>query len=318
MSIEFKKPSIAEIEGFIQKELKDKPYDSLRIQRDEIVVDPIYTEASNPVHIPKFLEYNLHFQFFAIENSKIEETNQHILSALNSGISGLILDFQNSKMEEFEFDILFKDVHLPYLHLDFRALNEYDSLVSWIQKCFPDIPKHQMAIPSIKAYSQAIHIENQDFIAAAAKFLSSISKNSGSQFIYIELSGDYFWDLSKIRAFKILLGNLVKLEDCQGQFIVVGESSTHNKSTEKPENNILQLTTEAMSGIIGGCEGIWIKPFDFESNKLNLFSNRMSQNIYNIILEESHLDFVQDAAYGSYFIENYTQKIAEAIYQKMN
>ncbi len=72
------------------------------------------------------------------------------------------------------------------------------------------------------------------------------------------------------------------------------------------------LTTQSLSGLIAGCDGMVIDTFNGEYNS---FSNRMSRNIFNILKEEAYLDKVDDPSFGSYFIENYTKKIAEKIYQ---
>jgi methylmalonyl-CoA mutase len=80
------------------------------------------------------------------------------------------------------------------------------------------------------------------------------------------------------------------------------------------ENNLLMLTTQALSGIVAGCDGLAIETFNGEDTS---FANRMSRNIFNLLKEEAYLDKVDDPSFGSYFIENYTKKIAEKIYQSL-
>lgn len=311
MSIEFQKPSIEEVYSLIQKELKDIPLESLNIKPiDGINIKPIYNNCSQAIHIPYSLGYRVIFQYFSLDKSYIEASNTVLLNALNNGQNGLLLDFKNEDWSDSELKILFKNIRLDYIHIEFCEVSDSSkvNIHNYLAENYPNISWQYCFFKEHFHY-----ISNEKFIEEAAQTI--LNFNSEKAFIYIELSGDYFWDIAKIRAFKTLIFNHRKLDGKPANIIIVGETSTKNKSTEKQENNLLKLTTEAMSAMIGGCEGIWVRPFNNDYSQD--FSTRISRNIFHLMQEESYMNLVKDVSTGSYFIENYTEQIAKLIYSKL-
>lgn len=310
-TIEFKKPSIEEVYSLIQKELKDIPLESLNIKPiDGVNVKPIYNGCSQPIHIPFSIEYRIIFQYFSLDTSDIKQANETILNTLNNGQNGLLLDFKNEDWSESEISSLFETIKLDYIHTEFCEVNAITkaSIHHYLAKNYSNIGWSHCFFSEHFYY-----LSNDNFIENAADFIMNF--NGEKAFIYIELSGDYFWDIAKIRAFKTLIFNHRKLEEKPLNIIVIGETSKSNKSIEKQENNILKLTTEAMSAMIGGCEGIWIRPFNNDYSQD--FATRISRNIFHLMQEESYMNLVNDISSGSYFIENYTEQIAKHIYNQL-
>lgn len=320
MSIEFKKPSLAEIESLIQKELKEKSIESLsRVKQGDIKVKSIYTQVEgSSTSIAQALPYRINFQYFHCNAIEKEAHNKKILHALDNGASGLILDLNNYEYKVSDYRILLKDVQPEYLHIEFLNIKDSSELDLFIKEQPMALNAKHIAWKDSVSFSTLVLIPDTHFLEHASKFIGSVDKNLNSSYIHIELSGDYFWDICKIRAFKILLFNLLKREGNTNHFILIGETPISNKSVDKEENNILKLTTESMAALIAGCEGVWIKPFDFETNKSNQFSQRISRNIYNLLSEEAYLECVDDPSHGSYYIENYTKQIAEKIYHNLD
>jgi methylmalonyl-CoA mutase len=68
-----------------------------------------------------------------------------------------------------------------------------------------------------------------------------------------------------------------------------------------------------MSAAIGGVDILHLQPYDaWSSNGASTFAYRMSNNISNILKEESFFDKVVDAAGGTYAIEQATDKLADS------
>ncbi len=95
-----------------------------------------------------------------------------------------------------------------------------------------------------------------------------------------------------------------------------------NKSLSDPYTNLLRQTTEAMSAINGGIDGIVILPYDNKSTKRSSeLAERMALNISSILKEESYLNKVIDPLGGSYSIEVLTELIGKkawALFQSMD
>lgn len=312
MSITFQKPNIEEIKALIQKELKDIPIDSLVIKVGETQqISPIYTNSIKSIQIPILLDYRVIFQLFSLSHSSSESDNQNLLQALENGQNGLILNFQNHDWQPEELDKLFINIRLDFVHTEFLNISSETekNIVHYLKTSYPDLDWHNGTLSK-----DIFCISDENFYASAAQFIKSFSGEKA--FIHIELSGDYFRDIAKIRAFKTLLYQHRKLDGLNTHFIFIGETSLTNKSTEQVENNILKLTTEAMTALIGGCEGIWIRPHDnqLDSN----FSTRIARNIFHLMQEEAYMHLVNDVSSGSYFIEEYTEKVAREIYKVLS
>jgi methylmalonyl-CoA mutase len=75
-----------------------------------------------------------------------------------------------------------------------------------------------------------------------------------------------------------------------------------NKTLYDPHVNMLRVTTEALSAIVGGCDSLTIAPCGFDAH--------LAENVQHVLREESHLDKVQDPGAGSYYIEALTDALA--------
>jgi methylmalonyl-CoA mutase len=74
---------------------------------------------------------------------------------------------------------------------------------------------------------------------------------------------------------------------------------------------MLRTTTEAFSGVVGGCDSMQVGPFDEVVRFSDEFSRRIARNTQLILHEECRLDRVIDPAGGSWFIERLTADLAK-------
>jgi methylmalonyl-CoA mutase len=127
---------------------------------------------------------------------------------------------------------------------------------------------------------------------------------------------NYFMEIAKIRALRILFYNIMNMYEVKDfhpkDIQIHGESSVWTKTIYDPYVNMLRNTTEAMSGILGGCNSLTISAFDDIFNMPTDFSKRISRNISHLLKEESYFDKVSDPAAGSYYIEKLTDKLVES------
>ncbi|MFA6925209.1 MAG: methylmalonyl-CoA mutase family protein [Bacteroidales bacterium] len=128
------------------------------------------------------------------------------------------------------------------------------------------------------------------------------------------VGSNYFLEIAKLRAARVLWAKVVeqykpKYKESM-QINIHTTTSQWNKTIYDTHVNILRLTTEAMSGAIGGSDSILVQPFDNTFKDGDEFSSRISRNIQTILKSESHFDKVVDPSAGSYYIENLTDSIA--------
>lgn len=146
------------------------------------------------------------------------------------------------------------------------------------------------------------------------------------------VGGNYFMEIAKLRAARMLWANIVKAYNpkcdfkpssdcdeecadgiclCAGKMNIHSETSVWNKTIYDPYVNMLRTQTEAMSAVLGGTDSLTVLPFDAVYEKPTEFAERIARNQQALLKEEAGFDKIADPAAGSYYIENLTASIAE-------
>jgi methylmalonyl-CoA mutase len=126
-----------------------------------------------------------------------------------------------------------------------------------------------------------------------------------------QMGVSYFVEIAKLRAFKILWGNVLAAYDCPPMPSVIFASTTDKTFVADPHTNKIRSTTQAMSAVIGGATQLTLQPTEDSD-----FGRRIARNVQHLMTMESYLDKVVDPSAGSYYIETLTNTIAEAVWEK--
>ena len=131
---------------------------------------------------------------------------------------------------------------------------------------------------------------------------------------YMGISENYFMEIAKFRAARLLWAQIVKQYepkcDCACKMIINASTSTYNQTVFDSYVNLLRSQTEAMSAALGGVHSMVVTPFDAPYEKATDFSERIARNQQLLIKEESHFDRIVDPSAGSYYIEHLTDALA--------
>jgi len=174
-------------------------------------------------------------------------------------------------------------------------------------------------------YALAWGNEYMDQLFSAGIPVSFIAKRLKFNF---GISSNYFLEIAKCRAARLLWANIVGLYNpgclrdcenkgengecrCAAKMAVHAETSTYNMTLFDAHVNLLRTQTEAMSAAIAGVDSMTVVPFDKTYQTPDDFSERLARNQQLLLKEESHFDKVVDPAAGSYYIENLTVAIAK-------
>lgn len=137
------------------------------------------------------------------------------------------------------------------------------------------------------------------------------------------LGGDFFMEIAKLRAARLLWTQIVAAfgGDAEAQKMRIhGRSSRWNKTQTDAYVNMLRATTEAFSGAIGGVNSMHVAPVDEEFDATDEFSRRIARNVQIILQEEAGLTHLVDPAGGAYYIEYLTDQVAQkawALFQEI-
>ncbi len=136
------------------------------------------------------------------------------------------------------------------------------------------------------------------------------------------VSSNYFMELAKFRAARMLWAKTVKAYDpCDDECCkihVYAVTSRFNQTLYDSHVNLLRSMTETMSAALAGVDSIETLPFDLPYKNPDEFSERIARNQQILLREESHLNKVVDPAGGSYYIETLTASIAKVAWGIFN
>ena len=148
-------------------------------------------------------------------------------------------------------------------------------------------------------------------LAHANEYLNRISTINQPIVFRISVGTNYFFEIAKLRAYRILFNSIAKEYNPNLECHLVVTPTKRNKTIYDYNVNMLRTTTECMSAIIGGADAIANLPYDALYHKDNEFGDRIARNQLLILKNESYFDKVNNPADGTYYIESLTHQLAE-------
>ncbi|UKB77264.1 methylmalonyl-CoA mutase family protein [Chryseobacterium sp. MEBOG07] len=297
-------------ESLVKKQLKTEDiYPILEKQNLEgIEVKPFYTEVQKPlVNLPRVEESthlvaryheSLEDEVFAfILDQNVENLDQKAIFINNKDLAGHI-----SPKEEDQYFSLIDVFNEKEGNIDDQLAKELLAKDFKRNICV-DISLHQNAGAAI--YQQL------GFALAKAKELVEVygAEILNKLIFRIAVGGSYFFEMAKLRAFKILFNQLSKEYGMDEIPYIFAETSQRNKAIADNENNLIRSTLELASAMIGGADAVFTNNYLVARSTDNSEEISFKQQI--VLAYESIINVFEDASNGSYYIEDITQQIAE-------
>jgi methylmalonyl-CoA mutase len=148
-------------------------------------------------------------------------------------------------------------------------------------------------------------------LAHANEYLNRISIINQPIVFQISVGTNYFFEIAKLRALRILFHLIAKEYNPNLECHLLVSPTKRNKTIYDYNVNMLRTTTECMSAIIGGADTIANLPYDALYHKDNEFGDRIARNQLLVLKNESYFDKVNNPADGTYYIESITNQLAE-------
>jgi methylmalonyl-CoA mutase len=288
------------------------------VQKNTITIS--YPTESNEVN-------SVHFERILDE----KESNRRILLALMQGANALFL--QGDK-DGIDWKIVLDQVGLEYIRTEILVKNE--AQVSEIKSQFSSeafgqlillsdhfTPRENLACVS---YFNGFELQQiganaqQELSLMATAYHQYLSSGNRSEVVFsVGIGAQYFVQMAKIRALHYLIQKIASLHGItHPAYRVQAHIGWMNKSLKDPYTNLLRQTTEAMSAFAGGVQGMVIHPWDeFAKEGKEDFTLRMSLNVYNLLNDEAHFDWVQDPMKGSRIVEALTIQLIEKTWSRI-
>jgi methylmalonyl-CoA mutase len=126
----------------------------------------------------------------------------------------------------------------------------------------------------------------------------------------------YFAEIAKYRAFRWAWKSIVERYKpqfaCSVHTHIQASTSRYTQTAKDAHNNLLRATTQAMSAIVGGVNGLLVEPYNSWNNPSDEAAMRWSRNIQQLLTEESYFEQFRAAANGSHYVESLTGQVLQA------
>jgi len=326
----------------IEKDLKGKAIERLNWEISENwTVSPIahssdLTEKETAIYKKGKTDNNWEIgEVVVVEDA--ETANREALNALEGGVNALLFELP-AEFTTNDFNTLLKDIQLEWISTHFRAREKrfFSTFLDFLKNNNIDTGKikgswrtesvqleKQTNIPQFKLLfiDGIIHykgtaqtIEELTHILRQTNILLKKieAPQANSLQISLTIGESYFINIAKIRAFKILWHNLMKAYQLDTPLHLEAHLDT-NSLTDDPHQNMIQMSTQALSAIVGGVDRLFLTP---AADSTTTFTKRIARNVQHLFKLESHLDHVIDPSAGSYYIEKLTNEMVERSWEK--
>jgi methylmalonyl-CoA mutase len=333
----------------LEKDLKGVTFEQLSVtDRNGIVIHPFYTAediTATKAPVTTQPDWSICTKL-VVTNAKA--ANTQALNDLNHGASGLCFVIEEIVdpavlLQDIELPFIYSSFQLTNKTLSFEAaLIDYCDTKGWNTAtmdcfiCYDTIADYLKTgdrdgdsfIPGHAPQQICVDATQLQNAGAASTYELACTLSQLNEYLHlheekdaldavkklhISLSTDtsFFEQIAKLRALRTLVPLVLNEYNISPVLHLHIETANTYRSSFDSYSNLLRDTIAGMAAVIGGCNSLYIHPFDETLREPTDFSMRMSRNQQLIFKEESYLNKVADAAAGSYYLETLTEQIAE-------
>ena len=246
------------------------------------------------------------------------------LHSLQCGAEALYVPVYDGFDAEKELKDIFLDYIFPIFDLSLASHNTLASLTQYLQTHYANklasfAIKKRNSQEFVNSHFNIFEIleeqsTNHDMIEAMAELCRSYSSFPSNNTLLSVHSGKLFFiELARLRAYRILLANLDKIEGRNRNHLILVNSITEGNIETQVGNVLISQTYTCLSAVLGGADLISLLPWKNEEQNWS----RISQNIQHLMKHESHLDHFSDPLAGSYFLEDLTEQIVREVWKRI-
>lgn len=142
-----------------------------------------------------------------------------------------------------------------------------------------------------------------------SKFAETNPSFSSQLAVQFSIDTNFFMEIAKLRAFRILWKAFSKAFDANHVSLpVLAETSMRSFSKLDPTVNLLRAGNATFAAVLGGAELITVHPHDVLTGN-SPSSERIARNVQLVIREETMVTKFVDPSAGSYYVESLTTEL---------
>ncbi|MFA5262864.1 MAG: methylmalonyl-CoA mutase family protein [Opitutaceae bacterium] len=199
----------------------------------------------------------------------------------------------------------------------------YDGLAEWSRFTATEAPGIRSVGVSARLWHEAGGTATQELafaLGTAVEYLRAFQSRgiapgkAAAQFSFqFSIGSQFFMEIAKFRAFRLLWARVLSAfgsESSAARSALQARTSLYNKTLTDPHVNMLRVTTEALSAVLGGVDSLHVGPFDEVTGATDDFSRRIARNIHTLLAEEFGVARTADPSGGSWYIEKLSDELA--------
>lgn len=201
-----------------------------------------------------------------------------------------------------------------------------DNLAGWTRWCATHAPGLRTVAVDATVWNKAGANAVQELAFALGTLVEYLRELSGRDLedstvlqhtlVTFGVGPKFFTELAKFRAWRVLVTKLLgglEVDPAAARGMAVHAATSEWSKTQLDAHaNMLRSTTESLSAVLGGVDGLQIASFDEPRGENSVMGERISRNLHAIVGEEFGFNEPQDAGGGSWYIESLTDQLARA------
>ncbi len=219
-----------------------------------------------------------------------------------------------------------------------RGSVDFDPLLDWSEPPFPPLirllgfvnqwmPQFRVLQVNAAGFNNGPSLADAELALALAKgaeYLQQLRErgaepavvNQHLQFAFT-VGSSYYVDIAKLRAFRILWANVLKSFGIESAppVRIAAHSDVASLSADR-DQNLLYLTTQALSAITGGADELFLAPAEGGDTPPTPLGHRLAINIQHLLKLEAGLDEYADPAAGSCYLDTLTGQLVDAAWDR--
>jgi methylmalonyl-CoA mutase len=200
---------------------------------------------------------------------------------------------------------------------------QLDALAEWTSAAQASAPALRTIGVSTVAWSDAGATATQELafaLAAGVEYLRELARRdvavattAARMRFTFAVGPQFFSEIAKFRAFRLLWARVMVAFGAGAaakDVVVHARTGTWNKTLHDVHVNMLRVTTEACSAVLGGVDSLHVSPYDEVCGASDEISQRIARNVHTLLAEEFHFTDTSDPAGGSWYVEKLTDDFA--------
>lgn len=328
----------------VKEDLKTADFERTLVWQspEGIPVQPFYhgSQSSQTDH-PLFRANNSWLIVGRVEVDEPQDANQRALHLLKEGFQSICFDLKGKPLTGPVFEILVRDILMdvaPVQCINYSGVPEITTDFwervngcIWTDVLTNDYRFNRTDLAAFKQvrvklnHASPICIDVTPYKNAGAHIVHELAITIGllqeyfhqledittvsAIHIRMAASGNFFFELAKHRAVRQLMRVVLSRHTSVDiPIFLQAEAASIHMTDRDVYNNLLRSTTAAMAAALGGCDALYLPPYDQDPSKRDA-AIRWARNISVLLKQECKLDDVIDPANGSHYIEELTEEL---------